>query len=94
MWPPAFTALLRAYNDVMEELRIRFPGLRDIRPPNLSQNRLELLNPDWIGLYQANTSTLSFSNYYENRWHQVEQGLQEESATLTQTHALHRNPVA
>ena len=64
----AFLGVVKTYNEVLEDLHNRFPQLRDIRPPNLSQNSLDGSHPDSAGKYDVSTSTLEFSQISASDW--------------------------
>ena len=61
-----FRNLVTKFNETMSDLHRRFPGLRNIPPPILSQELT--IGPDAAGEYQASTRTIRFRNADLQAW--------------------------
>ena len=57
-----FAAMLRQFNDLMADLHQRFPDLRNVRPPNLSQNAVDARVPHFSAMYDSETETMEFAS--------------------------------
>ena len=81
MPPQAFLAVIEAWNTIMDDLHRRFPKLRGIRPPNLSQNDLGAETPGLLGRYKLKSSTLQFTNPFSIHWGRYSEDRKNDSFT-------------
>ena len=79
--PQAFLAVMEAWNTVMDDLQGRFPNLREIRPPNLSQNDLGAESAGLLGRYQLKSSTMQFTNPFCIHWARYSEDRKNDSLT-------------
>lgn len=63
-----FLSNVRTFNTVMDNLQFRFPKLRTIAPPNLSQEWCSDAGIDRWGAYDVETSALQFANQHSTIW--------------------------
>lgn len=68
MPPQAFLTVMEAFNRVMGHLHRRFPQLRTVGPPNLSQNDLGARTALSLGTYNRESSTMEFTNPFSIHW--------------------------